>query len=31
MDGRETHFREVFLFGVLNARRVYKAERPSQS
>jgi hypothetical protein len=31
MDERETHFREVFLFGVLHARGVCKAERPSQS
>jgi hypothetical protein len=31
MDERETHFREVFLFGVLQARGVCKAERPSQS
>jgi hypothetical protein len=31
MDGRETHFREVFLFRVLHARGVRKAERPSQS
>jgi hypothetical protein len=31
MDARETHFREVFLFGVLHARGVRKAERPSQS
>jgi hypothetical protein len=31
MDERETHFREMFLFGVLQARGVCKAERPSQS
>jgi hypothetical protein len=31
MDERETHFRKVFLFGVLHARGVCKAERPSQS
>jgi hypothetical protein len=31
MDERETHFREVFVFGVLQARGVCKAERPSQS
>jgi hypothetical protein len=31
MDERETQFREVFLFGVLHARGVCKAERPSQS
>jgi hypothetical protein len=30
MDERETHFREVFLFGVLHARGVCKAERTSQ-
>jgi hypothetical protein len=30
-DERETHFREVFVFGVLQARGVCKAERPSQS
>jgi hypothetical protein len=28
MDEKETHFREVFLFGVLQARGVCKAERP---
>jgi hypothetical protein len=31
MDERETLFREVFLLGVLQARGVCKAERPSQS
>jgi hypothetical protein len=31
MNGRETHFWEVFLFGVLHAIGVCKAERPSQS
>jgi hypothetical protein len=31
MDERETHFREVFLFGVLHARGVCKDERPSKS
>jgi hypothetical protein len=31
MDEGETHFREVFLFEVLHARGVCKAERPSQS
>jgi hypothetical protein len=31
MDEGETHFREVFLIGVLQARGVCKAERPSQS
>jgi hypothetical protein len=31
MDERETHFREVFVFRVLHARGVCKAERLSQS
>jgi hypothetical protein len=31
MDERETHFWEVFLFGVLHAIGVCKGERPSQS
>jgi hypothetical protein len=31
MDERETHFREVFLLGVLQARGVCRAKRPSQS
>jgi hypothetical protein len=31
MHGRETHIWEVFLFGVLHARGLCKAERPSQT
>jgi hypothetical protein len=31
MDERETHFMEVFLFRVLEARGVCKADRPSET